>query len=155
MSYFKFRFLAKTNPQYLGGAHGASYIVLQFRRLFSLQVSSKRCFSVLVKLLQNAALMKCDSKSPDNTHTESEMSLHHVLNSMGFTFAHNSVDQRANVISCVTVHDSHDSDSSTSSPLSPKRLPNFVENPSHLSKSTAVVMPSVKSQPGESSSQGQ
>lgn len=64
-----------------------------------------------------------------------------------------SVDQRANVISCVTVHDSHDSDSSTSSPLSPKRLPNFVENPSHLSKSTAVVMPSVKSQPGESSSQ--
>ncbi|KAL2103836.1 hypothetical protein ACEWY4_000704 [Coilia grayii] len=60
------------------------------------------------------------------------------------------VDQRANVISCVTVHDSQDSDSSTSSPLSPKCLPNFVESSSHLSKSTAIVMPSVKTQPGES-----
>ncbi|XP_041954942.1 homeodomain-interacting protein kinase 1-like isoform X3 [Alosa sapidissima] len=61
-----------------------------------------------------------------------------------------SVDQRANVISCVTVHDSQDSDSSTCSPLSPKRLPNFAESSSHLSESTAVVMPSVKTQPGES-----
>ncbi|XP_076133248.1 homeodomain-interacting protein kinase 1-like isoform X2 [Alosa pseudoharengus] len=61
-----------------------------------------------------------------------------------------SVDQRANVISCVTVHDSQDSDSSTCSPLSPKRLPSFAESSSHLSKSTAVVMPSVKTQPGES-----
>ncbi|KAI4887927.1 hypothetical protein NFI96_022443, partial [Prochilodus magdalenae] len=60
-----------------------------------------------------------------------------------------SVNQRANVISCVTVHDSQDSDSSTCSPLSPKRLPNFVESSSHLSKSLAVVMPSVKAQPWE------
>lgn len=51
--------------------------------------------------------------------------------------------QRTNVISCVTVHDSHDSDSSTSSPLSPK-------NSSQPAKSLAIVMPSVKSQPGES-----
>ncbi|XP_072512463.1 homeodomain-interacting protein kinase 1 isoform X2 [Salminus brasiliensis] len=60
-----------------------------------------------------------------------------------------SVNQRANVISCVTVHDSQDSDSSTCSPLSPKRLPNFVETSGHLSKSLAVVMPSVKAQPWE------
>ncbi|KAL7864212.1 hypothetical protein AOLI_G00156320 [Acnodon oligacanthus] len=60
-----------------------------------------------------------------------------------------SVNQRANVISCVTVHDSQDSDSSTCSPLSPKRLPNFVESSSHLSKSLAVVLPSVKAQPWE------
>ena len=73
----------------------------------------------------------------------------------GFISVYNSVDQRANVISCVTVHDSQDSDSSTSSPLSPKRLPNFAESSSHLSKSTAVVMPSVNTQPGESPSQGQ
>ncbi|XP_029994070.1 homeodomain-interacting protein kinase 1 isoform X2 [Sphaeramia orbicularis] len=51
--------------------------------------------------------------------------------------------QRTNVISCVTVHDSHDSDSSTSSPLSPKST-------SQPTKSLAIVMPSVKSQPGES-----
>uniref|UniRef100_A0A3Q4G3S0 non-specific serine/threonine protein kinase n=1 Tax=Neolamprologus brichardi TaxID=32507 RepID=A0A3Q4G3S0_NEOBR len=51
--------------------------------------------------------------------------------------------QRTNVISCVTVHDSHDSDSSTSSPLSPKTS-------SQPTKSLAVIMPSVKSQPGES-----
>ncbi|KAF7666124.1 hypothetical protein LDENG_00120810 [Lucifuga dentata] len=50
--------------------------------------------------------------------------------------------QRTNVISCVTVHDSHDSDSSTSSPLSPKTS-------SQPSKSLAVIMPSVKNQPGE------
>ncbi|XP_034392348.1 homeodomain-interacting protein kinase 1 isoform X3 [Cyclopterus lumpus] len=51
--------------------------------------------------------------------------------------------QRANVISCVTVHDSHDSDSSNSSPLSSKTT-------SQPTKSLAVIMPSVKSQPGES-----
>ncbi|XP_024149350.1 homeodomain-interacting protein kinase 1 isoform X2 [Oryzias melastigma] len=50
--------------------------------------------------------------------------------------------QRTNVISCVTVHDSHDSDSSTSSPLSPKTA-------SQPSKSLAVIMPSVKTQPAE------
>ncbi|XP_036386579.1 homeodomain-interacting protein kinase 1-like isoform X2 [Megalops cyprinoides] len=59
------------------------------------------------------------------------------------------VGQRANVISCVTVHDSQDSDSSTGSPLSPKRLPNFTESAAHLSKSLAIVVPSVKSQLGE------
>lgn len=51
--------------------------------------------------------------------------------------------QRTNVISCVTVHDSHDSDSSTSSPLSSKPS-------SQPTKSLAIIMPSVKSQPGES-----
>ncbi|XP_073679373.1 homeodomain-interacting protein kinase 1 [Garra rufa] len=56
-----------------------------------------------------------------------------------------SVNQRTNVISCVTVHDSQDSDSSTSTPLSPKCLPKFVENNTH-SKSLAVVTPSVKTQ---------
>ncbi|XP_050952704.1 homeodomain-interacting protein kinase 1 [Labeo rohita] len=56
-----------------------------------------------------------------------------------------SVNQRTNVISCVTVHDSQDSDSSTSTPLSPKCLPNFTENNTH-SKSLAVVTPSVKTQ---------
>ncbi|KAK0151093.1 Homeodomain-interacting protein kinase 1 [Merluccius polli] len=50
--------------------------------------------------------------------------------------------QRTNVISCVTVHDS--SDSSTSSPLSPKARP-------QASKALAVIMPSVKSQPGDGS----
>ncbi|XP_021172770.2 homeodomain-interacting protein kinase 1 isoform X2 [Fundulus heteroclitus] len=51
--------------------------------------------------------------------------------------------QRTNVISCVTVHDSQDSDSSSSSsPLS-------TETKSQPSKSLAVVMPSVKTQPGE------
>ncbi|XP_058619931.1 homeodomain-interacting protein kinase 1 isoform X4 [Onychostoma macrolepis] len=60
-------------------------------------------------------------------------------------FPPESVNQRTNVISCVTVHDSQDSDSSTSSPLSPKCLPNFVENNTH-SKSLAVVTPSVKTQ---------
>ncbi|CAL9703207.1 unnamed protein product [Knipowitschia caucasica] len=44
--------------------------------------------------------------------------------------------QRTNVISCVTVHDS---DSSLSSPLSPK-------SSTQTAKSTAVIMPSVKSQ---------
>uniref|UniRef100_A0A8C2DC35 non-specific serine/threonine protein kinase n=1 Tax=Cyprinus carpio TaxID=7962 RepID=A0A8C2DC35_CYPCA len=56
-----------------------------------------------------------------------------------------SVNQRTNVISCVTVHDSQDSDSSTSTPLSPKCLPSFIENNTH-SKSLAVVTPSVKTQ---------
>lgn len=51
--------------------------------------------------------------------------------------------QRTNVISCVTVHDSHDSDSSTSTPLSPKTT-------SQPTKSLAIIMPSVKSQLGES-----
>lgn len=53
--------------------------------------------------------------------------------------------QRTNVISCVTVHDSHDSDSSTSSPLSPKTT--FLPT----TKSMAIIMPSVHTQPGESS----
>ncbi|KAM9855780.1 homeodomain-interacting protein kinase 1 isoform 2-T2 [Aulostomus maculatus] len=53
--------------------------------------------------------------------------------------------QRTNVISCVTVHDSHDSDSSTSSPLSPKTT-------TQPPKSLAIIMPSVKSQPGEGTS---
>nr|XP_043894663.1 homeodomain-interacting protein kinase 1 isoform X2 [Solea senegalensis] len=60
-----------------------------------------------------------------------------------FTAACSGTSQRTNVISCVTVHDSHDSDSSTSSPLSPK-------SSSQPSKSLAVILPSVKSQPGES-----
>ncbi|XP_030213271.1 homeodomain-interacting protein kinase 1 isoform X1 [Gadus morhua] len=51
--------------------------------------------------------------------------------------------QRTNVISCVTVHDS--SDSSTSSPLSPQAGP-------QASKCLAVIMPTVKSQPGDASS---
>ncbi|XP_029688960.1 homeodomain-interacting protein kinase 1 isoform X3 [Takifugu rubripes] len=54
--------------------------------------------------------------------------------------------QRPNVISCVTVHDSHDSDSSHSSPPGPKPRP-------QPAKSTAIVTPSVKSQSGESSDQ--
>ncbi|XP_028853784.1 homeodomain-interacting protein kinase 1 isoform X3 [Denticeps clupeoides] len=55
--------------------------------------------------------------------------------------------QRANVISCVTVHDS---DSSTASPLTP-RPRNGVLGGSvpRLSKSMAVVAPSVKTQPAE------
>ncbi|XP_056304807.1 homeodomain-interacting protein kinase 1 isoform X2 [Danio aesculapii] len=56
-----------------------------------------------------------------------------------------SVNQRTNVISCVTVHDSQDSDSSTSTPLSPKHHPSLLENNTH-SKSLAVVTPSVKTQ---------
>uniref|UniRef100_A0A665UNP5 non-specific serine/threonine protein kinase n=1 Tax=Echeneis naucrates TaxID=173247 RepID=A0A665UNP5_ECHNA len=56
--------------------------------------------------------------------------------------------QRTNVISCVTVHDSHDSDSSTSSPLSPKTT-------AQPAKSLAIIMPSVKSQPGESTTHKQ
>ncbi|XP_046725306.1 homeodomain-interacting protein kinase 1 isoform X3 [Silurus meridionalis] len=58
-----------------------------------------------------------------------------------------STNQRANVISCVTVHDSQDSDSSTCSPVSPKRLPNFAESTGPGSKSLAVVTPSLKTQP--------
>ncbi|CAJ1084500.1 homeodomain-interacting protein kinase 1 isoform X2 [Xyrichtys novacula] len=60
-----------------------------------------------------------------------------------FPAACSGTSQRPNVISCVTVHDSHDSDSSTSSPLSPKTT-------SQPTKSLAIIMPSVKSQPGES-----
>ncbi|XP_058497969.1 homeodomain-interacting protein kinase 1 isoform X3 [Solea solea] len=60
-----------------------------------------------------------------------------------FPAACSGTSQRTNVISCVTVHDSHDSDSSTSSPLSPK-------SSSQPSKSLAIILPSVKSQPGES-----
>ncbi|XP_071759395.2 homeodomain-interacting protein kinase 1 isoform X2 [Centroberyx gerrardi] len=60
-----------------------------------------------------------------------------------FPAACSGTSQRTNVISCVTVHDSHDSDSSTSSPLSPKAS-------SQPTKSLAIIMPSVKSQPGES-----
>ncbi|XP_029912007.1 homeodomain-interacting protein kinase 1 isoform X4 [Myripristis murdjan] len=59
-----------------------------------------------------------------------------------FPAACSGTSQRTNVISCVTVHDSHDSDSSTSSPLSPKAS-------SQPIKSLAIIMPSVKSQPGE------
>uniref|UniRef100_A0A8C1IEB3 non-specific serine/threonine protein kinase n=1 Tax=Cyprinus carpio TaxID=7962 RepID=A0A8C1IEB3_CYPCA len=69
-------------------------------------------------------------------------------------FPPESVNQRTNVISCVTVHDSQDSDSSTSTPLSPKCLPNFVENNTH-SKSLAVVTPSVKTQLWDGASGGQ
>ncbi|XP_042347578.1 homeodomain-interacting protein kinase 1 isoform X3 [Plectropomus leopardus] len=60
-----------------------------------------------------------------------------------FPAACSGTSQRTNVISCVTVHDSHDSDSSTSSPLSPKTT-------SQPTKSLAIIMPSVKSQPSES-----
>ncbi|XP_056092623.1 homeodomain-interacting protein kinase 1 isoform X1 [Rhinichthys klamathensis goyatoka] len=56
---------------------------------------------------------------------------------------------RTNVISCLTVHDS---DSSTASPLTPKPQNSHVGfQPSRLSKSMAVVAPSVKAQPVESS----
>ncbi|KAL7843550.1 hypothetical protein AOLI_G00250620 [Acnodon oligacanthus] len=56
--------------------------------------------------------------------------------------------QRTNVISCVTVHDS---DSSTASPLTPLPRNSLAAQPSRLAKSLAVVAPSVKTQPGESS----
>ncbi|KAM6976954.1 homeodomain-interacting protein kinase 1 [Aplochiton taeniatus] len=55
-----------------------------------------------------------------------------------------TASQRTNVISCVTVHDSQDSDSSPCSPQSPK-----ASGGQPTSKSLAVVLPSVKSQPGE------
>ncbi|XP_067288523.1 homeodomain-interacting protein kinase 1 isoform X4 [Pseudorasbora parva] len=56
---------------------------------------------------------------------------------------------RTNVISCLTVHDS---DSSTASPLTPKPQTSHVGvHSSRLSKSLAVVAPSVKVQPVESS----
>ncbi|XP_033942577.1 homeodomain-interacting protein kinase 1-like isoform X3 [Pseudochaenichthys georgianus] len=65
--------------------------------------------------------------------------------------------QRTNVISCVTVHDS---DSSTSSPLSTKTPPLSTKTPPLSTKTPpqpaqplAVIVPSVKSQPGESSDQ--
>ncbi|XP_062247174.1 homeodomain-interacting protein kinase 1 isoform X2 [Platichthys flesus] len=60
-----------------------------------------------------------------------------------FPAACSGTSQRPNVISCVTVHDSHDSDSSTSTPLSPKAS-------SQPAKALAVILPSVKSQSGES-----
>lgn len=66
-----------------------------------------------------------------------------IIYSALFLTCSSGTSQRTNVISCVTVHDSHDSDSSTSSPLSPK-------NSSQPTKSLAIIMPSVKSQPGES-----
>lgn len=56
--------------------------------------------------------------------------------------------QRANVISCVTVHDS---DSSTASPLTPLPRNGLVAQSLRLAKSLAVVAPSVKTQLGESS----
>ncbi|XP_072522041.1 homeodomain-interacting protein kinase 1 isoform X3 [Salminus brasiliensis] len=56
--------------------------------------------------------------------------------------------QRANVISCVTVHDS---DSSTASPLTPLPRNGLAAQSSRLAKSLAVVAPSVKAQLGESS----
>ncbi|KTF90303.1 hypothetical protein cypCar_00036968 [Cyprinus carpio] len=56
---------------------------------------------------------------------------------------------RTNVISCLTVHDS---DSSTASPLTPKPQSSHVGvQSSRLSKSLAVVAPSVKAQPVENS----
>nr|XP_046200329.1 homeodomain-interacting protein kinase 1-like isoform X2 [Oncorhynchus gorbuscha] len=70
-----------------------------------------------------------------------------------FPAASSGANQRANVISCVTVHDSHDSDSSTSSPLSPKGLANSSSSSqtSHsFSKSLAIILPLVKTQSGES-----
>ncbi|KAM9431003.1 homeodomain-interacting protein kinase 1-like isoform 4-T8 [Salvelinus alpinus] len=70
-----------------------------------------------------------------------------------FPAASSGANQRANVISCVTVHDSHDSDSSTSSPLSPKGLANNSSSSqtSHsFSKSLAIILPLVKTQSGES-----
>lgn len=66
------------------------------------------------------------------------MSLHFVIFSLS-----SGTSQRTNVISCVTVHDSHDSDSSTSSPLSPKTTS------VQPTKSLAIIMPSVKTQPGD------
>uniref|UniRef100_A0A4W5NJM0 non-specific serine/threonine protein kinase n=1 Tax=Hucho hucho TaxID=62062 RepID=A0A4W5NJM0_9TELE len=67
-----------------------------------------------------------------------------------FPAASSGVNQRANVISCVTVHDSHDSDSSISSPLSPKCLVTNSSSSQSSSKSLAIILPSVKTQPGES-----
>uniref|UniRef100_A0A3Q3X3J1 non-specific serine/threonine protein kinase n=1 Tax=Mola mola TaxID=94237 RepID=A0A3Q3X3J1_MOLML len=67
----------------------------------------------------------------------------HGLAPPHFLSRSSGTSQRTNVISCVTVHDSHDSDSSTSSPLSPKTT-------SQPTKSMAIIMPSVKSQPAES-----
>ncbi|XP_013991566.1 homeodomain-interacting protein kinase 1 isoform X4 [Salmo salar] len=67
-----------------------------------------------------------------------------------FPAAGSGVNQRANVISCVTVHDSHDSDSSISSPLSPKRLGTNSSSSQSSSKSLAIILPSVKTQSGES-----
>ncbi|XP_066559578.1 homeodomain-interacting protein kinase 1 isoform X4 [Amia ocellicauda] len=58
------------------------------------------------------------------------------------------LQQRSEVISCVTVHDSQDSDSSNGSPSTPKRLPNFVEAPPPLTKSLAIIVPSIKTQQG-------
>uniref|UniRef100_A0A8C1ZGJ7 non-specific serine/threonine protein kinase n=1 Tax=Cyprinus carpio TaxID=7962 RepID=A0A8C1ZGJ7_CYPCA len=56
---------------------------------------------------------------------------------------------RTNVISCLTVHDS---DSSTASPLTPKPQSSHLGvQSSRLSKSLAVVAPSVKAQPVENS----
>ncbi|XP_036389110.1 homeodomain-interacting protein kinase 1 [Megalops cyprinoides] len=68
-----------------------------------------------------------------------------------FPAASCGLNQRTNVISCVTIHDSdqQDSDSSTSSPLSPKRGPNQTEASVHLSKSLDVIVSSVKAQLGE------
>ncbi|XP_049327608.1 homeodomain-interacting protein kinase 1 isoform X3 [Astyanax mexicanus] len=57
-------------------------------------------------------------------------------------------NQRANVISCVTVHDS---DSSTASPLTPLPRNGLAAQSLRLAKSLAVVAPSVKIQLGESS----
>ncbi|KAL1020583.1 hypothetical protein UPYG_G00002030 [Umbra pygmaea] len=69
----------------------------------------------------------------------------------GRKFPASSANQRANVISCVTVHDSLDSESSTSSPLSPKCQASSLSSTqtSHSSKSLAIILPSVKSQLGE------
>lgn len=58
--------------------------------------------------------------------------------------------QRPNVISCVTVHDSHDSDSSDS-PLRPKT--GAKTGAETGAESTAIVTPPVNSQSGEGSGQ--
>uniref|UniRef100_A0A7N6BGZ3 non-specific serine/threonine protein kinase n=1 Tax=Anabas testudineus TaxID=64144 RepID=A0A7N6BGZ3_ANATE len=93
---------------------------------------------------QSQPIVISDTPSPAvsiiTIHSDSEDE-----NDRKFPAACTGTSQRTNVISCVTVHDSHDSDSSTSSPLSPKTT-------SQPTKSLAIIMPSVKSQPGESTS---
>lgn len=70
-------------------------------------------------------------------------------NHLFYLFVSCGPSHRTNVISCLTVHDS---DSSTASPLTPKPQNSHVGfQSSRLSKSMAVVAPSVKAQPVESS----
>uniref|UniRef100_A0A8C4SUT1 non-specific serine/threonine protein kinase n=1 Tax=Erpetoichthys calabaricus TaxID=27687 RepID=A0A8C4SUT1_ERPCA len=60
-----------------------------------------------------------------------------------------AVKQRTNVISCVTVQDSPDSDSS-SSPFPSEHLPNFFEASAQIAKPRTIIVPSIKSQLGDS-----